>query len=50
MWFYSIYILHLGKDRKYATAIVRATYATVIELTTRTENTGHNFYSSPGLI
>jgi hypothetical protein len=45
-----MYILHVRKDRKYVTATVRATYANVIELTTKTKNTGHNFFSFPDLI
>jgi hypothetical protein len=46
--------VHLGKDKKCATATMTATHTTVTGLTTRTENLGHelymnNFFSSPDL-
>jgi hypothetical protein len=46
--------VYLGRDRKYATASMTATHATVTGLTTRIENFRHklymdNFFSSPDL-
>jgi hypothetical protein len=38
--------VYLGRDRKYATASMTATHATVTGLTTRTENSGHKLYNA----
>jgi hypothetical protein len=51
---YTYMLVYLGRDRKRATALMTATYATVTGLTTRIENFGHklymdNFFPSPDL-